>query len=286
MLKLASEGSFYSWQDIPLRKDWFRFYHVLHRIEFFQSQCAAIWRKVNGYHFGAMCCAWTTGVVLIINIVSTVWGSARFGVQGGLGTIQNGSCTTTKNLGFWLHLIINVLSTLLLGASNYSMQCLSSPTRAEIDNAHRQHVWLDIGVPSVRNLKRISYSRIVLWWLLAASSIPLHLFYNSAIFSSLYSRSYNVFVVSSDFPAEESFNFTVSPDSYTGAFSNATIDEFEQLRLNALSLERLENRACLEAYAGEDLKLSQNSFRFTAQLSTKDSFLGAFPNQPAILSKL
>lgn len=100
-----------------------------------------------------------------------------------------------KNVGFWLHLIINILSTLLLGASNYSMQCLSSPTRSEIDKAHRQKLWLDIGVPSVRNLRRISASRIALWWLLAASSIPLHLLYNSAVFSSLYSREYKVFVV-------------------------------------------------------------------------------------------
>ena len=226
----------------PLPKVLIHIYRLWYGVASFCSQYTDVWRKINGYHFGVTCCAWISGSVLIINTTATIWGSAKFGVKGGLGTIQDGSCTSTKNLGFWLHLVINVLSTLLLGASNYSMQCLSSPTRSEIDEAHRKNQWLDIGVPSVRNLRRISASRITLWWLLAASSIPLHLFYNSAVFSSLYSREYNVYVVSSDFPAADSFDQTdMDPDD---------LNHFEQLRINATSLQRLENRACLEAYAG------------------------------------
>ncbi|MCJ1458534.1 hypothetical protein MMC28_008907, partial [Mycoblastus sanguinarius] len=95
--------------------------------------------------------------------------------------------------------------TLLVGASNYSMQCLSSPTRGEINKAHNQKIWLDIGVPSFRNLRRLSFYRITLWWLLAVSSIPLHLLYNSAVFSSLSARQYNLFLVTSDFVVGEPF---------------------------------------------------------------------------------
>lgn len=48
--------------------------------------------------------------------------------------------------------------------------------------------------------------------------------------------------MSSDFPAADSFDQTdTGPDDLT---------HFEQLRINATSLQRLENRACLEAYAG------------------------------------
>ena len=46
------------------------------------------------------------------------------------------------------------------------MQCLSSPTRDEIKKAHSKGVWLDIGVLSVRNLRRLSKARVTLWWLL------------------------------------------------------------------------------------------------------------------------
>ena len=196
-----------------------------------------VWRKLNGYHFGVMCCAWTSAVVLVINLITTIWGIKKFGIINGLVTLQVGACSSTSGLGFWLHLIINGLSTLLLGASNYSMQCLSSPTRSEIDRAHRKCIWLDIGIPSVKNLRRVSWSRIVLWWALAISSIPLHLFWNSAVLSTLYSREYYVMVVPADFPVgapfDTNYNFT-----------------YQRLASNASMLERLKPRACLEAYVG------------------------------------
>ena len=155
------------------------------------------WQFMNGYRFAVLCCAYAAGVVLVINIAFTIWAMKKVGHQTGLGILQKGSCNETKNLTFWLHLAINVLSTTLLGASNYSMQCLSSPTRAEIDKAHSQGIWLDIGVPSIRNLRKIPTNRIILWWMIALSSIPLHLLYNSAVFSTLGTREFNLFVMSS-----------------------------------------------------------------------------------------
>ncbi len=55
------------------------------------------------------------------------------------------------------------------------MQRLSAPTRQEVDKAHGAGTWLDIGIPSVRNVRRISWERRNLWILLALSSLPLHL---------------------------------------------------------------------------------------------------------------
>ena len=52
------------------------------------------------------------------------------------------------------------------------MQCLGSPTRDEIDKAHAKGRWLDIGVPTMRNLLNINAKRTVLWVLLALSSAP------------------------------------------------------------------------------------------------------------------
>lgn len=87
----------------------------------------------------------------------------------------NMDCSLMKKMSMWLHLAINVLSTVLLSASNYCMQCLSSRTREEVDRAHANGMWLDIGVPSVRNLQHISWRRAITWWLLGLSSVPLHL---------------------------------------------------------------------------------------------------------------
>ena len=199
------------------------------------------WRKLNGYHYGVMCCAWTSAVVLVINLMVTIWSVKKFGIVDGLGTFQTGDCGSTSKIGFWLHLIINGLSTLLLGASNYSMQCLSSPTRSEVDKAHRKCIWLDIGTQSVRNLRRISWSRIGLWWALAISSVPLHLFWNSAVLSTLYSREYYALVVQADFPT----GAPLYNDPY-----DISVDVYQQLASKASLLQKLEPRACLEAYVG------------------------------------
>lgn len=98
------------------------------------------------------------------------------GTEGdGDGTITEGTCSRIKNLSLWLHLAINILGTVLLAASNYCMQILSAPTRGEVDKAHQKKKWLDIGVPSIRNLFEIKKRRAYLWLFLGLSSIPLHL---------------------------------------------------------------------------------------------------------------
>lgn len=96
-----------------------------------------------------------------------------------------------------LHLVINALSTLLLSASNYAMQCLSSLTRKEVEKGHRHYIWLDIDVPSVRNLRRISRGRATFWWLLGIPGIPLHLLYNGAV-TTRSSQDYFIFAASFD----------------------------------------------------------------------------------------
>lgn len=55
------------------------------------------------------------------------------------------------------------------------MQCLVAPSRAEVDKAHSKGTYLDIAVPSVRNLRLISKYKVFLWLVLAVSSVPLHL---------------------------------------------------------------------------------------------------------------
>ena len=191
-----------------LDTDWYRFtlklarctYPVRRRFyTFYERHLQTRIRKFNGYHFGVLCCAWSSGAVLVLNVIVTVWAARQFGTVGGLGTLQDGNCKESSILGFWIHLIINILSTILLGASNYTMQCLGSPTRHEVDEAHSKGSWLDVGVPSVRNIRKVSRYRQILWWLLTMSTIPLQLLWNSAVFVSLSSQDFIAWVVPSDF---------------------------------------------------------------------------------------
>lgn len=113
--------------------------------------------------------------ILVSNLALTIVAVNRYDSESGVGLIYEGDCTTVAKLNLWLHLLINLLSTGMLSASNYCMQLQAAPTRRDINRAHGGNKWLDIGVPSVRNLAHISNWRRLSWFLLAFSSIPIHL---------------------------------------------------------------------------------------------------------------
>ena len=129
--------------------------------------------------------AWRTSVtagmlaiyfVFLINLGVFIWLCvSETGTRNGFTTVYEGSCTSIRRISTWCHLAINVFSTILLGASNNAMQCLVSPTRAEIDRAHSKGSWLDIGIPTTKNSKFLAQRRVVLWVCLCLTSIPLHL---------------------------------------------------------------------------------------------------------------
>ena len=224
---------------------------------------------------GVALCAFTAGTVLVINIFVTIWGSAKFGVHGSLVTIQDGNCSKSRNLSLRLHLAINILSTLLLGASNYCMQCLSSPSRPEIDRAHSRHIWLDIGVPSVRNLRRVSWNKIILWWLFAISTIPLHLLYNSAVFSTIGANEFEVFIGSEDLVTGAGLNSSLPFD--TESHSDRTLGYFQQ----AANWDNLTNEACIKVYMQEYVTGNANVLAMTSALN--DSSLVLNSTYPALL---
>jgi hypothetical protein len=135
-------------------------------------------RHLRGWRFSVLSGSILAFTVLILNICVTSIAMAKHGDgEDSQATLFDGNCEKVRKYNVGLHLVINVLSTILLGASNYGMQCLSAPTRADVNLAHTQGKWLDIGVFSIRNITRISKKRAMLWILLGMSSLPLHLLY-------------------------------------------------------------------------------------------------------------
>lgn len=106
-------------------------------------------------------CTVTSVVIFLINLSCTVLFKAKWGSENDINSIYQGDCSQTEKISTGLHVVINLLSTLLLGASNLCMQLLAAPTRSEIDKAHEKFVWLDTGVPSIRNLRCIGRERLV-----------------------------------------------------------------------------------------------------------------------------
>ncbi|KAF7191453.1 hypothetical protein HII31_06955 [Pseudocercospora fuligena] len=162
-----------------------------------------------------LCCA-----VLIINISLTVAAYLRFSgnMREGIGTLFQGSCDSVDSWSTGLHVIINVLSSAMLSASNYTMQSLAAPTRAEVNKAHAKGKSVDIGLLSYSNIMgRVSTWRTWAIWILALSSLPVHLLFNSSIFKTMDSNVYDIFLAEEGWLNGAPFNATDLP-SYDGGY--------------------------------------------------------------------
>jgi hypothetical protein len=113
-----------------------------------------------------------TFAILIAGFVCLVVAiSGVSAAEAGRSAIFTGSCATARAIDKGLHAAINVLAVVLVAGANYTFQVLSSPTRGEVTAAHQDREWLDIGVPSFRNLGRIRGSRTLLAVVLLATAV-------------------------------------------------------------------------------------------------------------------
>ncbi|THY03327.1 hypothetical protein D6D03_04508 [Aureobasidium pullulans] len=175
-------------------------------------------------------------------------------VKDGSATVFEGSCTEMKRITFWADLAINILSTLLLGASNNCTQLLAAPTRKDVDDAHAAGRWLDVGVSSMRNILAVSGWRKCLCACLFLSSIPLHLLYNSVIFSTLSASNYMAAIVTDDFFTGAAWNETRLQRVFED--SERADRLLTDLRDTVDNLTRLENEDCIRQYGLNSLQSS------------------------------
>jgi hypothetical protein len=79
----------------------------------------------QGWKYGVTFNAALATLILIINIVLTIVLSKKYEIERGIGTAMTGSCDSVKTWNTVIHVLLNFLSTILLVASSYTMQCLS-----------------------------------------------------------------------------------------------------------------------------------------------------------------
>ncbi|UZP38830.1 hypothetical protein NXS19_006646 [Fusarium pseudograminearum] len=102
----------------------------------------------------------------------------------GQSILHEGNCDTTAKANLWIHLAINVIGTGVLASSNFFMQSLVAPTRKEVDAAHKEGQWLEIGVQSLKNIRYLGWRKVLFWSLFSLSSVPLHLVFNGCVLES------------------------------------------------------------------------------------------------------
>ncbi|MCJ1473578.1 hypothetical protein MMC13_002229 [Lambiella insularis] len=257
----------------------------------------------SGWRVGVASSACTAMAVLTLNVVLTIWASLAFPMNDGIGTLIDNDCNKSKSWALWLHIAINALSTILLAASNYTMQCLMAPTRRQLDKAHAKGSYLAVGVGGFRNMRSISWYRLTLFSLLIISSLPLHLMYNSAVFETLTARNYSVFVVSESFLQGGTYNESLpsyvweGPEDGLDGYNGWVVDLFGpmvgqsplvDLWTNITDLERLSPSDCLAAYTtefvtnrGSLLAITNSSFVSSAR---NDSVYGWYQMEFAMIT--
>jgi hypothetical protein len=143
---------------------------------FLESTSTKKSNRSQGWRFVVLMCTVSTCVVLVVNISLATWALTQRGWgKDDQPVLHEGTCDTTSKISTGLHLLINSMSTVLLSSSSYCMQCLSAPTRQELNLAHKKQSWLDTGVLSPRNIRSISKIRRRRWLILGLSTAPLHL---------------------------------------------------------------------------------------------------------------
>lgn len=155
--------------------------------------------------------AWRTAalvntiLITIVAILMTIFSIVALLQAGGFNrplVIYTGTCgiSGAPTLNTVLHIIINVLSTAILASSNMFMQILNAPSREEVVKSHTRGSWLEIGVLSGRNIFQLSPFKSMAWLGFLASSIPIHLLFNSTIFETSYRFSnYDLAIVAEPF---------------------------------------------------------------------------------------
>jgi hypothetical protein len=140
--------------------------------------------------------------------------------------ILRSNCAETRKFGFWIHLLINALATLLILGSNVGMQTAELLRKARI--------------PDFRGRRK-------LWSFLASTSLGVYLFYNSAVPETQTTSPFYLAVV-----GEESLSFgpLTPPPSIGDAYSDICfLPAYQDMRANGSRWNRLSNLQYIQAYA-------------------------------------
>jgi hypothetical protein len=109
------------------------------------------------------------------NIAFLIWAYGVDEPLNGVGTLFEGSCDAAGAMNTGAHVVLNVFSSLFLGAGNYCMQVLVAPSKSQVTKADglggRSY---DIGVHSLHNLMQIRLSKKLLWFGMCLCSTLLH----------------------------------------------------------------------------------------------------------------
>ncbi|RAR04451.1 serine/threonine protein kinase [Stemphylium lycopersici] len=207
---------------------------------------------------------------LITNIAIYASLGSTFDTVKGTAIIIGESCSSVQSANIGIHAALNILSTLVLGASTYAMQGLTSPSRKEVDATHAKGKWLEIGTSSVRNLLHPTVSSLVSNQI-CRMKIANRLNFNAVFFITTQANQYAIALVAENYLDDTSFQPTeqnVSPTLFSPAVSanadchghscsfdvrsaSRIIELLQDARDKTMDINfiRMESRQCMQNYS-------------------------------------
>ncbi|KAJ6143548.1 hypothetical protein N7471_003001 [Penicillium samsonianum] len=218
---------------------------------------------------GLLLCALGVALALLVHVILTVKLAAK-AASGGYGwgsssaVIYQGTCHQANQIATGLHILINIIVLTLTATSSYCNQVLAAPSRARIDIAHAQRVWVSIGSSSFTNVWYAPLWRKTLWLLILGTSLPVQMIYNSFIYVSINANDFGLVIA----PMAFGNNYTdVSGFDVPSNFQEIVGMNASSLYDDIISgkLEKMSNATCMEAYHG-----AYQTARSTVVLLTPD----------------
>ena len=233
------------------------------------------------------------GVVLLIYLIISISQPSTSLYTSTI--IFDGDCINASRLDIILHLFINTIATAVLASSNFFMQILSSPSRLEVDKAHANLQSLDIGIPSIKNIQFLSPFKLACWIGLFVTSIPIHIFFNSAVFATGFlGGKWNLTIATEAFTQGVAFyppGASLAPSGLSGPepnvygerygtavpisdYSDDSSNVFRYLNTTARDAggwERLEKDSCLTEYRSCGPKTKYRDVVIIVETGTEES---------------
>lgn len=150
-----------------------RYLRLYAALRAFKALCASWNARLPGWQSGVAAFSILAAVTLVLNISALAWAATHFDDYP-YATIALGTYDEMSKMSGRIHFCISILSTVLLAGSNHCIQCLSSPTREEVDAAHSRGTHLKIGILSWRNISARGKMSLCHAVLLLSSRIALH----------------------------------------------------------------------------------------------------------------
>lgn len=135
--------------------------------------------------------------------------TVSFASGGPVGTTElfSGQCSHAVNINRVLQALLALIAIGVSVSSDFFMRLASSPTVADLREAHSQGRSLDIAVHSLRNVRHMSYWRTFGWITLILLAVPIQLFSHSIAFISFSTTAYSRLSVSEAFTTGQPFGY-------------------------------------------------------------------------------